>query len=430
MMKKLFFALSLSLILVSIRNSWSQSGCNCLLPVDTSFTLAIPPSDDMSSARIDLPFSFNFYGQTADSAYINNNGNISFGISYAVFSSNLFPTSPERIIAPFHADVDTRDTAGGLADHGKVYYKLTPSALIVKWENVGYYDRQFDKLNTFQLIITNGSDSLIPNGNNVAFCYGDMQWTTGEASAGTNGFGGIPATAGICRGNGVDYFQLGTFDHPDTVYDGGYVTADGINFLDNRNILINTSLSTEIPPVALDDYCDTTFIVVNQMEEFIDYFMTPEISETNSTVTITPPSSGFNLINSTGGHSPMVNYSFIGTSFNIGLNHIEFDVGDGGAIVSHFERVIIVIDNTGTEGVDQAQHTLYPNPSNGLVTLQVPASLVGEKMVLTDALGKQIQTSIIQSQTEQFNLTTLDRGIYFITILNGQGNITKKLLKQ
>jgi hypothetical protein len=47
-----------------------------------------------------------------------------------------------------------------------------------------------DKLNDFQLILTDGSDPLLPNGNNIAFCYGDMQWTTGSASQCVGGFGG------------------------------------------------------------------------------------------------------------------------------------------------------------------------------------------------------------------------------------------------
>ena len=50
--------------------------------------------------------------------------------------------------------------------------------------------------NTFQLIISDGTDTIIPANNNIAFCYGDMQWTTGAASSGIGGFGGTAATVG------------------------------------------------------------------------------------------------------------------------------------------------------------------------------------------------------------------------------------------
>ena len=63
-----------------------------------------------------------------------------------------------------------------------------------------------------QLIITDGNDPIITPGNNVQFCYKDMQWTTGAASQGVNGFGGTPATVGVNRGNGVDYIQIGRYD--------------------------------------------------------------------------------------------------------------------------------------------------------------------------------------------------------------------------
>jgi hypothetical protein len=164
----------------------SSVTCNCLLPIDTTFNL-VPFSgsassdsrnDDGSSPLISLPFSFCLFGQSMTDVYINNNGNISFNSSYGTFTSIPFPSPTYEMIAPFWADVDTRDSASGL-----VYYKVTPTALIVQWSYVGYFMQQVDKLNTFQLIITDGTDPLIPGGNNTAFCYGDMQWTTGLASA-------------------------------------------------------------------------------------------------------------------------------------------------------------------------------------------------------------------------------------------------------
>ena len=60
---------------------------------------------------------------------------------------------------------------------------------------------------TFQVILTDGSiravgDYLLPLGANVLFNYGDMQWTTGSSSGGTDGFGGSPATVGLNLGDG------------------------------------------------------------------------------------------------------------------------------------------------------------------------------------------------------------------------------------
>ncbi|MBK7573604.1 MAG: hypothetical protein IPI10_19160 [Bacteroidetes bacterium] len=38
---------------------------------------------------------------------------------------------------------------------------------------------------------------------------GIATWTTGDASGGTGGFIGTPATVGVNNGNGIDYIQIG-----------------------------------------------------------------------------------------------------------------------------------------------------------------------------------------------------------------------------
>ena len=129
----------------------SATACQCMVPIDPTFTL-VPMSgyttpfrnDDGSSASIPLGFNFCFYGTTYSSLFINNNGNVSFGTSYSSFSSNPFPDPSFVMIAPFWGDVDTRGVASGL-----VYFKKTATALIVKWNNVGYYSSMTDKLNDF-----------------------------------------------------------------------------------------------------------------------------------------------------------------------------------------------------------------------------------------------------------------------------------------
>jgi hypothetical protein len=177
------------------------NACDCYIAPDSSYTLAMQPNDDGSTGLIPIPFTFNLYGQAYNSLYINNNGNLTFTGALTQFSATAFPSTGNAIVAPFWADVDTRN------GNGQVLYKITPTAVYVNWVNVGYYSMHGDKLNTFQLIITNGSDPVI-DGGNVAFCYQNMDWTTGDASQGVNGFGGIPATCGANKGDGLAYFLI------------------------------------------------------------------------------------------------------------------------------------------------------------------------------------------------------------------------------
>lgn len=131
------------------------------------------------------------------------------------------------MLAPFWADVDTRN---GL---GAVYYKTTPSAVIVIWNETGYFSMQGDKRNTFELIFTDGTDPLIGVGNNVAFSYTTMQWTTGSASGGIGGFGGTPATVGVNKGDGIKYALVGRFDHAGIDYSGAGGIS-GVGYLEGK----------------------------------------------------------------------------------------------------------------------------------------------------------------------------------------------------
>jgi hypothetical protein len=76
-----------------------------------------------------------------------------------------------------------------------------------------------------------------------------MQWTTGSASQGVGGFGGVPATVGANKGNGVDFFQIGRFDKPGSAYDGSGGSSDGVDWLDNQSFCFNAA-GTNIPPIA------------------------------------------------------------------------------------------------------------------------------------------------------------------------------------
>jgi gliding motility-associated-like protein len=238
-------------------NRTTNTDCQCMIPLDNTFTVAqfvgfgLSASnqyrnDDASTGAKLLPFDFCFYGTNYNAVYINNNGNISFGTGYSTFSASGFPSAQYKMIAPFWADVDTRNVASGV-----VHYKITDSYMIVKWENVGYYNSYADKKNTFQLIISNGNDTLIPGDNNVAFCYGDMQWTTGDASQGNNGFGGVPATVGANSGNGTSFFQIGRFDVAGTNFVQTATNGNGVSYLDDKTYYFNTcGASTNVAPIA------------------------------------------------------------------------------------------------------------------------------------------------------------------------------------
>ncbi|MFT5049726.1 MAG: hypothetical protein ACI8QZ_001119 [Chlamydiales bacterium] len=285
-------------------------------------------NDDGSSViALPLQFSFDFFGTAQTDLFINNNGNVSFGASFSNFSAYGFPVSGFPMIAPFWGDVDTR------SGPGTVFFKSEANRFTVTWDHVGYYSNGTDKLNTFQLILTDGTDPLIGIGNNVCFCYDDMQWTTGSASGGSGGFGGTPATVGANKGDGVAFFQIGRFDHEGTDYDGPGGVADGVSFLDNNTICFNAS-TDNAPPVYTTAPGDMSLKSGDSVAFNVEV-IAPELTQT-TTLTVNSGNLANFVANVTGGapgSSAIASCTFDPVGGQEGNHAITFTATDDGTPV-------------------------------------------------------------------------------------------------
>ena len=173
-------------------------------------TLAMGRNDDGSSVSIPFgagfPSGIKLFAGTYQRAFINNNGNLTFSASYGTFTPTPFPITNLPMLAPYWGDVDTR---GGTPSplHNNVYYSTAqPGKFIVTWNYVGYYSAATNKLNAFQLILTDRND--IAQGDfDIEYRYEQLQWTTGGASGGSNGLGGTPAQMGYDAGDNKNFYR-------------------------------------------------------------------------------------------------------------------------------------------------------------------------------------------------------------------------------
>jgi hypothetical protein len=231
-------------------------------------------NDDESTTILPLPFNIKFYGNTYSNFYVNNNGNITFQSQLSDYTPTAFPGAPQPLIAPWWADVDTRN------EGSDVVYYVAPNAdsLVVTWPNVGYYSQSADKLNSFQLVL-----QRTPNDNSGAFTaefrYEQLQWTTGDASDGSGGLGGTPANAGYDAGDGTNYYSL-----------PGSSTGAILDVVNQSNVSPNTpglwqfnftadsspgdTPENPLMPVIVDNSFEFTFPVQPDRTFFID----PEIA--------------------------------------------------------------------------------------------------------------------------------------------------------
>lgn len=325
--------------------------CDCWVQPDASYTTINNSSqwnasgfhnaDDGSHGPIVLPFQFYLYGQLFNTAYININGNVSFGTWYGTFSSTGFPIANFSMVAPFWADVDLRGPGVG---NNIVQYKVTPTAFYVNWTNVGYYSMQTDKVNTFQLIITDGNDPVVPNGANVSFCYQDMQWTTGSASGGVNGFGGTSASVGANHGNGVDYIQFGRFNGPGTQYFGPFALNSQVSWLDDQYFTFSTDVTTaNVPPVITgQSVCDSIILCVGQTSTLEVIFLSPEPNQVTTCNAFSTTLSNVNILSNTPGLSATIVVEITPTPADVGYHVLTIEGTDNGQPVMTSTLNIVV----------------------------------------------------------------------------------------
>lgn len=306
------------------KNQANRLGAGCFIPADASYT-TLPRNDDGSYGPIALPFDFHLYGTVYRKVWINTNGNLTFVQPYSRFSSLGFPAA-EPMVAPFWADVDTRNPAGG-----QIRYKLSDTNLIVTWDHVGFYNSMADKLNTFQAIIGSDTDALLGPGQNVSLRYDDMQWTTGSASGGVSGFLGVPSTVGVNNGNGVDYVQVGRFNRNNSDYDGPGGAYDGVNYLDGQCFGINLSNAGNVPPSANNlPFNNTVNVACGQTVTLDPQFLGPEV---NQTVSIAVSTGGLcnTTVTTTSGTTASAHIVITGTTCNAGSHPLVLTATDNGS---------------------------------------------------------------------------------------------------
>ncbi len=171
-------------------------------------TNVLPANDDGSTGLVNMGFSTCFLGPTFNQLYVNNNGNITFDQPLSTYTPFGLNSTNRKIIAAFFADVDTRGGGSGLVTYGADTVNGR-TAFGVNYVNVGYFSSRTDKLNSFQIVLIDRSDTGAGNFD-IELNYDQIQWETGNASGGINGLGGSSARAGFSNGSGAAFELSGS----------------------------------------------------------------------------------------------------------------------------------------------------------------------------------------------------------------------------
>ena len=179
------------------------------------------PGGTCAGDLVPIGFNIHYYGWRSDSLYINTNGNVTFDGPLATFMPFGLDDALRPIIAPYFADIDTRNPASGVVTFGNGTFDGR-TAFGVNWIDVGYFEENVDKTNSFQLLLVERGDTGIGNFD-IVFNYDKVQFESGDSNFGEGGLGGFSAHVGFSKGTGQpgESLSLPGSGVPGSFIDGG-----------------------------------------------------------------------------------------------------------------------------------------------------------------------------------------------------------------
>ena len=111
---------------------------------------------------------------------------------------------------------------------------------------------------------------------------------------------------------------------------------------------------------------------------------------------------------------------------NIDLKQINFDL-----IGNQVQLNESSTDILSKESMFFKDLKVYPNPSQDLVTIDLPSELKNDVTVtVLDSQGKQVETQVINSNSNTLNVSKWQAGVYLIQIEHEDSRIVKRFVKQ
>ncbi len=88
------------------------------------------------------------------------------------------------------------------------------------------------------------------------------------------------------------------------------------------------------------------------------------------------------------------------------------------------------VNYVNTEAINKYNAVIYPNPTNGEVTLSWDQSITAGTIEILDAMGRLVETFQFENQTQKAIQLDGKAGIYNIRFTNEQGTFTQRIVKQ
>tara|TARA_B100000508_G_scaffold141093_1_gene146620 strand:- start:138816 stop:139853 length:1038 start_codon:yes stop_codon:yes gene_type:complete len=112
--------------------------------------------------------------------------------------------------------------------------------------------------------------------------------------------------------------------------------------------------------------------------------------------------------------------------------HTTVSFGQGGAPISEFSLVLSAEDPAYVLDVEEnnilESTRLYPNPASSEINVVLPNNVEDAQITIVDAVGRQVYSGTINSMNQQVDVSSLNEGMYFVQLTNGQLKTTKSVV--
>ncbi len=107
---------------------------------------------------------------------------------------------------------------------------------------------------------------------------------------------------------------------------------------------------------------------------------------------------------------------------------------DPDSVVYNYDNVPATpgcIDTTNTVGINKRiqkeEVKIYPNPASTVINVELSAELVNSEYRIYSISGKIVLQGRLDNNNTQLDITSLEKGLYFVEIENSLGKVSKRI---
>lgn len=402
--------------------------------------------DDCHDPNIALGFNFDFYGTVFNAVSIASNGTVYFEDTYLGLSNNCMPGTPSytmttyNFIAHMWGDLDPSSQGGvytqAFANYFVIeFYDVVPCCgagdgdtweiILFSNGNILIQYKELSNIDTYQNSVVgiqndpttglqytcNDSPLSLSNTLAVLFTHPGSECPSSQQDI-------LGLNPGYCQGGSV------TFDAPANAISTTWSDAST-----GSSLVVNAAGTISISTL-MDDGCSVYDDAT--VTEFSNPTVTWTLPFTTTCVNYVP--FGLTGENPTGGDftgTGVAGGVFDPSVAGLGTYTLTYTYIDGNGCSGTATQDLIVDACTGVDEIGLEGVIMYPNPSNGYVSIDAKSVSVSMNIEIINQIGSVVYRGSLQAgMVNKLDVSSFANGVYYVKISNSNAITTNKLILQ